>query len=98
METRRSEELYDLMVRIGYPPEFADLVSAQLCTEYTSQRMTAYLKRAGLVPPQEFADEMLAILADRDRLKEKHIAMAAQQNISALYRFGLEETTDETVE
>ena len=56
---KRSEELYALMIRKGYPSEFAGLVSEQMHTEYTSQRMIAYVSRAGLVPPQEFADEML---------------------------------------
>ena len=85
----RNEELYSLMIRKGYPDEFADLVAEQMNTEYTSQRMIAYVKRAGLVPPEEFADEMLAILADRDALKNKHIAQAAQQKVNRLYQEGL---------
>ena len=92
---KRSEELYALMIRKGYPSEFAGLVSEQMHTEYTSQRMIAYVSRAGLVPPQEFADEMLAILADRDALRQKHIALDAQQKVNRLYQEGLEEESFE---
>ena len=86
---RRSEELYALMIRKGYPTEFAGLIAEQMHTEYTSQRMIAYVSRAGLVPPEEFADEMLAILADRDALRDKHIAQASQQKVNRLYQEGL---------
>ena len=86
---KRSEELYNLMLRKGYPSEFAGLIAEQMHTEYTSQRMIAYVSRAGLVPPQEFADEMLAILADRDALRQKHIALDAQQKVNRLYQEGL---------
>ena len=85
----RNEELYQLMVRKGYPAEFAGLVAEQMNTEYTSQRMIAYVDRAGRVGPEEFADEMLAVLADRDALRDKHIAQAAQQKVNRLYQDGL---------
>ena len=91
MKEARNEELYELMVRKGYPAEFADLVAEQMHTEYTSERMIAYVKRAGLVPPEEFADEMLAIQAERDRLREKHIAEYAQQKLNRLYNEGFAE-------
>ncbi|MBO4881838.1 MAG: hypothetical protein J5555_09150 [Firmicutes bacterium] len=92
----RNEELYSLMIRKGYPDSFADLVAEQMNTEYTSERMTAYVKRAGLVPPEEFADEMLAILADRDTLKNKHIAQAAQQKLNQLYNEGFADEGEAT--
>lgn len=85
----RNEELYNLMIRKGYPDSFADLVAEQMNTEYTSQRMTAYVNRAGLVPAEEFADEMLAILSERDALRDKHIAQSAQQKVNRLYQEGL---------
>ena len=84
------------MVRKGYPPEFSSLVAEQMNTEYTSERMTAYVKRAGLVPPGEFADEMLAICAERDRLQEKHIAEYAQQKLNRLYSEGFADDEEET--
>jgi N-acetylglutamate synthase-like GNAT family acetyltransferase len=87
----RNEELYNLMRRKGYPDGFADLVAEQMNTEYTSQRMIAYVNRAGQVDPEEFADEMLAILSERDTLRDKHIAQAAQQKVNRLYQEGLPE-------
>ena len=89
MKETRSEKLYELMTRKGYPSEFADLVAQQMHTPYTEERMLAYVSRAGMVPPQEFADEMLAILAERDRLRGKHIAEYAQAKVNALYNNGL---------
>ena len=91
MKEERSEKLYDLMVKKGYPPEFASLAAQQMNTPYTSERMIAFLSRAGRVSPQTFADEMLAILAERDRLKEKHIAQWAQEKVNRLYQEGLQE-------
>ena len=89
LEEKRSEKLYELMLNKGYPPEFSALVAEQMRTEYTSERMIAYVSRAGLVPPEDFADEMLAICAERDRLREKHIAEYAQQKLNRLYNEGL---------
>lgn len=91
MSEAGNEELYALMVQKGYPPEFASLAAEQMNTPYTSERMIAYVNRAGLVGAQEFADEMLAILAERDRLKAKHIASWAQEKVNRLYQEGLEE-------
>ena len=77
------------MLRKGYPADFASLVSEMMHTEYTSQRMEAYISRSGLLPPEEVADEMLAIIAERDRLIEKHRAEHAQSKLNALYGSGL---------
>ena len=79
-------ELYDLMVQKGYPAEFASIVAEQMHTEYTSERMILYISRAGLLPPQEIADEMVSILAERDRLVQKHIAQHAQGKVNEMYR------------
>ena len=72
-------KLYELMTRKGYPSEFADLVAQQMHTPYTEERMIAYVSRAGMAPPQEFADEMLAIMSDRDRWVRKKEAEYANQ-------------------
>ena len=91
MKKDRNEKLYELMVEKGYPAGFAGIVAEQMRTEYTSERMISYVKRTGLVPPEEFADEMLAIQAERDRLREKHIAEYAQQKLNRLYNEGFAE-------
>ena len=86
----RTDGLYRLMVREGYPADFARLVAREMNTDYLARRMTAYVSRVGLIPPEEFADEMLAILEERDRLRDKHLAEEAQAGVNALYRLGLD--------
>ena len=82
--------LYRLMVRVGYPADFAALVAREMNTDYLARRMTAYVSRVGRIPPEEFADEMLAILEDRDRYMRKHRAEEAQEKVSELFRYGLD--------
>ena len=83
-----------LMVREGYPPEFAALVAKEMNTEYLARRMIAYVSRVGLIPPEEFADEMLAIIEDRDRYMKKHQAEEAQAKVNEMFRFGLNTEED----
>jgi len=82
--------LYRLMLREGYPAEFAQGVAKEMNTEYLARRMIAYVSRAGLVPPEEFADEMLAILEDRDRYRKKALAEEAQAKVNEMYLYGLD--------
>ena len=90
-----SSDLYDLMVRKGYPEEFALAVANEMRTEYTSGRMTGYISKNPMLPPQEVADEMLSILAERDRLIEKHIARSAQEKINQMYDTPLADETED---
>ena len=85
-----SEGLLRLMIRTGYPPDFARLVAREMKTEYLARRMIAYVNRMGLIPPEEFADEMLSIIEDRNRLRDKHIAEEAQAGINEMYMYGLD--------
>ena len=84
------EALYRLMVREGYPADFSALVAKEMNTEYLARRMIGYVSRVGRIPPEEFADEMLAILEDRDRYMKKHMAEEAQAKVNELYRCGLD--------
>ena len=86
-ETDYGRELYELMIRKGYPEDFSRLVSAELHTEFTGKRMIGYLAaREGALPLEEVADEMLAILSDRDRIVQKHQTEYAQAKINEMYR------------
>lgn len=79
-------ELYELMIRKGYPEEFSSIVSRELHTEFTGRRMMGYIAaREEALPLEEVADEMMAILSDRDRLIKKHIAQDAQMAINQMY-------------
>ena len=69
--SEKSMELYRLMERRGYPEEFCDIVTQNLNTDFTARRMIGYLSHYDHPPLEEIADEMLAILSDRNRIMQK---------------------------
>ena len=81
----RSSEVYDFMVRRGYPENFAALISMEMNTEFTARRIMGYIRGAGDPSLEEIADEMLAIKSDRDRIRDKHISEHAQDAINKWY-------------
>ena len=42
-KSAKSLELYDIMMKRGYPEEFCDQISKNLNTDLTAQRMIGYL-------------------------------------------------------
>ena len=62
-----SMELYEMMLDRGYPEEFCDLISKNLNTDFTA----GYLSHYQELPLEEIVDEMLSILADRNRIMQK---------------------------
>lgn len=70
--TAKSMELYDILLRRGYPEPFCDEITKNLNTDWTAQRMIGYLSHYKKLPMEEIADEMLAILNDRNRIMQKH--------------------------
>ena len=91
-----SEKVYNVMVYLGYPEDFATLIAREMSTEYTAGRIIAYFGRAGRPPLEEVADEMLAIQADRDKFVDKHINQYAQVVINRMYaERRMEEDDDE---
>ena len=66
-----SMELYDMMLDRGYPEEFCDLITKNLNTDFTAGRMIGYLSHYQELPLEEIVDEMLSILADRNRIMQK---------------------------
>lgn len=64
-------ELYEIMLRRGYPEPFCDQVTRNLNTDWTAQRMIGYLLHYKKLPMEEVVDEMLAILSDRNRIMQK---------------------------
>lgn len=71
MKSEKSMELYNMMVRLGYSKEFSDLITQNLNTDWTAGRLIGYLSYNGLMPMEDVADEMLAILSDRQRIMDK---------------------------
>ena len=66
-----SMELYEMMHDRGYPEEFCDLITKNLNTDFTAGRMMGYLSHYHELPLEEIVDEMLSILADRNRIMQK---------------------------
>lgn len=64
-------ELYEMMLDRGYPEEFCDLISKNLNTDFMAGRMMGYLSHYQELPLEEIVDEMLSILADRNRIMQK---------------------------
>ena len=69
--TEVSMQLYKLMLERGYPEEFCDIITKNLNTDFTAQRMIGYLYHYDHPPVEEIADEMISILSDRNQIIEK---------------------------
>ena len=59
------------MLKKGYPEPFCDEVTRNLNTDWTAQRMIGYLSHYQKLRLEDVADEVLAILSDRNRIMEK---------------------------
>ena len=81
----KTEILYELMLRNGYPEAFAKLICLEMNTDFTAKRMISYIA-GGKHRLEDVADEMVAIKEFRDRLVNKHISEHAQASINLLYR------------
>ena len=84
--SEKSKQLYELMLRKGYPEDFSALIAGEMRTEFTASRMIGYINKTDRLPLEEVADEMFAILSDRDRITEKHLMEHAQAKINEMYR------------
>ena len=69
--SEKSMELYRLMLKRGYPEPFCDEVTKNLNTDWTAQRMIGYLSHYEKLRLEDVADEVLAILSDRNRIMDK---------------------------
>ena len=84
-------ELVSAIVRMGYPKEFGKIIAKNLGSEKTMRRMTAYLYSAKPRTAEEIADEMLAIMSDRERWIAKKEAEAANAKYNELLYYGLDD-------
>ncbi len=84
-EKKKTDVLYEMMVRKGYPERFSRLICAEMNTDFMAERMISYIggEKHRL---EDVADEMVAIKALRDRLVDKHISEHAQASINVIYR------------
>ena len=91
--TRIYKYLVETIVRMGYPEEFGRAIADNLRTEKTMSRMIGYLNHAKPRSAAEIADEMLAIMDDRQRWISKKSAEYYNSKYNELLYYGLD--TDE---
>ena len=85
------QELVQAIVRLGYPQSFGILVAENLRTEKTMTRMLGYLRNAKPKKAEEIADEMLAIMAEREQWVRKKTAEFYNSKYNDLLNKGLED-------
>lgn len=74
---------------LGYPVEFAQVMAGELRSDNAMDRMAVYLERADPGSPEEIADEMLAIISERDRWIERKRAEEANDHYYRMQRAGI---------
>jgi hypothetical protein len=57
-KSEKSIELYNMMLRRGYPEPFCDEVTRNLNTDWIAQRMMGYMSHYEKIRLEEVADEM----------------------------------------
>ena len=67
------------LLETGYDRDVADTVASFMNTEYTAKRMLSYLRHSSVTSVVEIADEMLIILQERDRDRQRHIDRARRR-------------------
>lgn len=82
-------ELIETIVCMGYPEEFGKVIAKNLGSEKTMRRMTAYLSSAKPRSAEEIADEMLAIMSDRERWIAKKESEEANARYNEILNEGL---------
>lgn len=78
-------ELIEAIVEMGYPEEFGLVLAGELRSDAAIRRMTAYLRSSGTQPPEQIADEMLAICQERDRWVERKKSEWAEAKVTEFY-------------
>ena len=89
-KSNESVELYRVLASRGYSLRFCELISRELNTSWTANRMLGYLRQLPQLREEDVVDEMLGILADRERIKQKNIALFYQGKLNELYAYGLD--------
>ena len=69
--TEKSMQLYHMLVKKGYSEDLCKLISQNLNTDFTANRMIGCLSHYKQLPETELVDEMLAILSDRNAIMRK---------------------------
>ena len=89
------EELVDTVERMGYPREFGILIAESLKGEKSMARMSSYLHQFRPTSAEEIADEMLSIMEENGRWRDKKISEYYNQKMNKLMNEGLPDEDDE---
>lgn len=84
-----SQKLYAELQRRNYDEGFCFLITQNLNTDFTANRMLGYLRYYEHPSMEDITDEMLAILSDRERIMQKKEAEFYQGKINEIYAYGL---------
>ena len=79
------------MLSRGYPEDFSDLITKNLNTDFTAKRMLGYFRHMKHPSLEDVADEMLAILADRNAIMQKKDMEATQAKWNQIMADGFDE-------
>ena len=94
MDTGYRDRLYSELVEkieeMGYPKSFGEQIGQALGSEKALMRMIGYLYSVRPKTAEKIADEMLAIMSDRDRWVQKKQAEYYNSKYNELLRNGLE--------
>lgn len=90
MASELTEQLYQVLLSKGYPEDICkEIAYKNMNTDYTATRMLGYLYRYTNPKVEDFIDEMIAILSDREEIIKKKELERAQAVINDVYRNGL---------
>ena len=93
--TRIRSSLVRAIAEMGYPEAFGMAVADNLRTEKMMSRMIGYLRSAKPRSAEEIADEMLAIMEDRERWIRKKSAEYYNSKYNEFLYYGFGENPDE---
>ena len=79
------DDLLAAVRELGYPEELGAALAAGLGGEWSMHRMTGYLRGARPRTMEEIADEMVAILDQRQAIVERKMAEHSQEQLTAFY-------------
>ncbi len=91
---KTAAQLIYILKVMGYPEDFGKAIASQLRTEKAMRRMIGYLRQAKPKHPEEIADEMLAIMEEREAWIRKKSAEYYNQKYNETLLRGFDEEED----
>lgn len=82
---RAYNDLIAAACELGFPPEFGQALAAGLGGEKSLRRMSAYLRSARPTSMEEVADELVAIVDQRDSWVERKKNAYYQEKLNEFY-------------